>query len=43
MGFVLYLLAARLGQAVIEAGERIIIKGDRAIKVAEKEVLKLFK
>ncbi len=42
-GFVLCLLATRLGQSVIEAGERVIIKGGRAIQVAEKEVQKLFK
>ncbi len=42
-GFVLCLLATRLGQSVIEAGERMIIKGGRAIQVAEKEVQKLFK
>jgi ElaB/YqjD/DUF883 family membrane-anchored ribosome-binding protein len=42
-GFVLCLLAPRLGQPVIEAGERMIIRGGRAIQVAEKEVQKLFK
>jgi ElaB/YqjD/DUF883 family membrane-anchored ribosome-binding protein len=42
-GFVLCLLATRLGQSVLEAGERMIIKGGRAIQVAEKEVQKLFK
>ena len=42
-GFVLCLLATRFGQSVIEAGERMIIKGGRAIQVAEKEVQKLFK
>ncbi len=42
-GFVLCLLATHLGQPVIEAGERMIIKGGRAIQVAEKEVQKLFK
>jgi ElaB/YqjD/DUF883 family membrane-anchored ribosome-binding protein len=42
-GFVLGILAARLGQSVIEAGERMIIKGGRAIHVAEKEAQKLFK
>jgi ElaB/YqjD/DUF883 family membrane-anchored ribosome-binding protein len=42
-GFVLCLLTTRLGQSVIEAGERMIIKGGRAIQVAEKEVQKLFK
>ena len=42
-GFVLCLLTARLGQSVIEAGERMIIKGGRAIQGAEKEVQKLFK
>jgi hypothetical protein len=42
-GFVFYLLATRLGQSVIEAGERMIIKGGRAIQGAEKEVQKLFK
>ena len=41
-GFVLCLLAARFGQPIIEAGERMIIKGGRAIKVAEKEAQKLF-
>jgi len=40
-GFVLGLLAARLG--LLEAGERMIIKGGRAIQGAEKEVQKLFK
>jgi ElaB/YqjD/DUF883 family membrane-anchored ribosome-binding protein len=42
-GFVLCLLATRFGQSVIEAGERMIIKGGRAIQVGEKEVQKLFK
>jgi len=42
-GFVLCLLATRFGQSVIEAGERMIIKGGRAIQVAEKEAQKLFK
>ena len=42
-GFVLCLLATRFGQPVIEAGERMIIKGGRAIQVAEKEVQRLFK
>ena len=42
-GFVLCLLATRFGQSVIEAGERVIIKGGRAIQVAEKEAQKLFK
>jgi ElaB/YqjD/DUF883 family membrane-anchored ribosome-binding protein len=41
-GFVLCLLATRFGQSVIEAGERMIIKGGRAIQVAEKEAQKLF-
>ena len=40
-GFVLGLLAARLG--LLEAGERMIIKGGRAIQGAEKEAQKLFK
>ena len=40
-GFVLCLLAARLG--LLEAGERMIIKGGHAIQVAEKEAQKLFK
>ena len=40
-GFVLGILAARLG--LLEAGERMIIKGGRAIQGAEKEVQKLFK
>ena len=40
-GFVLGLLAARLG--LLEAGERMIIQGSRAIQGAEKEVQKLFK
>ena len=40
-GFVLGLLAARFG--LFEAGERMIIKGGRAIQGAEKEVQKLFK
>jgi ElaB/YqjD/DUF883 family membrane-anchored ribosome-binding protein len=40
-GFVLGLLAARFG--LFEAGERMIIKGGRAIQNAEKEVQKLFK
>jgi len=42
-GFVLCLLTARLGQSVIEAGERMIIRGGQAIQVAEKEAQKLFK
>ena len=42
-GFVLCLLSTRLGQSVIEAGERMIITGGRAIQVAEKEVQKFFK
>jgi ElaB/YqjD/DUF883 family membrane-anchored ribosome-binding protein len=42
-GFVLCILATRLGQSVIEAGERVIIKGSRAIQGAEKEVQKLLK
>ena len=42
VGFVLCLLATRFGQPVIEAGERMIIKGGRAIQVAEKEAQKLF-
>ena len=41
-GFVLCLLATLLGQSIIEAGERMIIKGGRAIQVAEKEAQKLF-
>ena len=41
-GFVLCLLATRFGHSVIEAGERMIIKGGRAIQVAEKEAQKLF-
>ncbi len=41
-GFVLCLLATRFGPSVIEAGERMIIKGGRAIKAAEKETQKLF-
>ena len=41
--FVLCLLATRLGQSVIEAGERMIIKGGRAIQDAEKEVQELLK
>ena len=40
-GFVLGILAARLG--LLDAGERMIIKGGRAIQGAEKEVQKLFK
>jgi len=43
VGFVLCLLATRLGQSVIEAGERMIIKGGRAIQDAEKEVQELLK
>jgi ElaB/YqjD/DUF883 family membrane-anchored ribosome-binding protein len=42
-GFFICLLATRFGQSVIEAGERVIIKGSRAIQGAEKEVQKLFK
>ena len=42
VGFVLCLLAIRFGHPVIEAGERMIIKGGRAIQVAEKEAQKLF-
>jgi ElaB/YqjD/DUF883 family membrane-anchored ribosome-binding protein len=40
-GFILGILAARLG--LLDAGERMIIKGGRAIQGAEKEVQKLFK
>ena len=40
-GFVLGLLAARLG--LLEAGERMIIKGSRAIQGSEKEGQNLFK
>ena len=40
-GFAVGILAARLG--LLEVGERIIIKGGRAIQGAEKEVQKLFK
>ena len=43
VGFVLGILATRFGQSVIEAGERMIIKGGRAIQGAEKEVQKFFK
>ena len=42
-GLVFCLLATRFGQSVMEAGERMIIKGGRAIQVAEKEAQKLFK
>ena len=49
-GFVLCLLATRLGQSVIEAGETVIIQGGRAIrglgkglKKMEKELQKPFK
>jgi len=42
VGFILCLLAIRFGHPVIEAGERMIIKGGRAIQVAEKEAQKLF-
>jgi ElaB/YqjD/DUF883 family membrane-anchored ribosome-binding protein len=42
VGFVLCLLETSFGHPVIEAGERMIIKGGRGIKVAEKEVQKLF-
>jgi ElaB/YqjD/DUF883 family membrane-anchored ribosome-binding protein len=42
VGFALCLLALRFGHPVIEAGERMIIKGGRAIKAAEKETQKLF-
>jgi ElaB/YqjD/DUF883 family membrane-anchored ribosome-binding protein len=42
-GFVLCLLATRFGQSVIEAGEKMIIRGGRALQVAEKEAQKLFK
>ncbi len=38
IGFVLCLLATRFGQSVIEAGERMIIKGGRAIQVGKKEM-----
>jgi len=41
-GFALCLLATLLGQSIIEAGGRMIIKGGRAIQVAEKEAQKLF-
>jgi ElaB/YqjD/DUF883 family membrane-anchored ribosome-binding protein len=42
-GFVLCLLATLFGQSVIEAGERMIIKGGRALQVAEKEAQKLLR
>ena len=41
VGLILGILAARLG--LLDAGERMIIKGGRAIQAAEKEVQKLFK
>jgi ElaB/YqjD/DUF883 family membrane-anchored ribosome-binding protein len=41
-GFVLCLLATRFGRPVIEAGERMIVRGGRAIQAAEKETQKLF-
>ena len=41
-GFVLCLLAARFGHPVIAAGERLIVKGGRVIRVAEEEAQKLF-
>jgi ElaB/YqjD/DUF883 family membrane-anchored ribosome-binding protein len=40
-GFVFGILAARIG--LLETGERMIIRGGRAIQGAEKEVEKLFK
>jgi ElaB/YqjD/DUF883 family membrane-anchored ribosome-binding protein len=43
VGFVLCLLATRFGQSVIEAGERMIIKGGRAIQGAEKKAHEFFK
>jgi ElaB/YqjD/DUF883 family membrane-anchored ribosome-binding protein len=43
VGFVLCLLATRFGQSVIEAGERMIIKGGRAIQGAEKKAQEFFK
>jgi len=42
-GFVLCLLATRLGQSVIEAGETVIIQGSRAIRGVGKGLQKLFK
>jgi ElaB/YqjD/DUF883 family membrane-anchored ribosome-binding protein len=42
-GFALCLLATLLGRSVMEAAERMIIKGGRAIQVAEKEAQRLFK
>ena len=42
-GFVLCLLATLLRQPIIEAGEKMIIKGGRAIQVAEKQAQRLFK
>ncbi len=43
VGFILCLLATCLGQSVIEAGERMIIKGGRAIQGAEKKAQGFFK
>jgi len=43
VGFVLCLLATRFGQSVIEAGERMIIKGGRTIQGAEKKAHEFFK
>jgi len=42
-GFVLCLLATRLGQSVIEAGETVIIQGSRAMRGLGKRLQKLFK
>ena len=43
VGFVLCLLATRLGQSVIEAGETVIIQGSRAIRGLGKGLQKPFK
>ena len=42
-GFILCLLATLLRHSIIEAGERMIIKGSQAIQAAEKQAQKLFK
>ena len=42
-GFILCLLATLLRHSIIEAGERMMIKGSQAIQAAEKQAQKLFK
>jgi hypothetical protein len=43
VGFVLCLLATRLGLSVVEAGETVIIQGGRGIRGIGKGLKELFK